>query len=138
MVRNSGPHPFPVSRFLLPGVPIAHSRSSPRLADEQAETTAAFLHRATAWYAALRIRLRAVLSDNGRNYRSHLVAAACRTLQHECAYAQAYGRSVFRTRALVPYLRFYNTEGRHTALGFRTPLQRLATKSVNNVFLINS
>jgi transposase InsO family protein len=51
-----------------------------------------------------------------------------RTRLHEWAYAQAYGRSVCRTRALPTYLRFYNAERRHTALQFRTPLQRLATK----------
>jgi len=51
-----------------------------------------------------------------------------RTLLHEWAYAQAYGRSVYRTRALARYLRFYNAERRHTALGYTTPLQRLATK----------
>ena len=105
------------------------------LADETAPTTAAFLERATAWYGRLGIRVRALLTDNGGNYRSHLGATACRqlrvrhqrtrpyrpqangkaerfirTLQHEWAYAQAYGRSVYRTRALSSYLHFYNTE----------------------------
>jgi transposase InsO family protein len=133
------------------------------LADEQATTTVAFLERAYAWYAALGIRIRRVLTDNGSNYRSHALAATCRTLRikhrftrpyrpqtngkaerfirtlvHEWAYAQAYSRSTFRTRALPPYLHFYNTERRHTALKFLTPLQRLATKSVNNVLVNNT
>lgn len=123
------------------------------LTDERGSTTAGFLARAHAWYAALGIRLRAVLSDNGGNYRSHEVVAVCRTLRlrhqftrpyrpqtngkaerfirtllHEWTYAQAYGRSVYRTRALSSYLHFYNAERRHTALSYRTPLQRLATK----------
>lgn len=123
------------------------------LADEQGETTAGFLQRAYAWYAAHGVTIRRLLTDNGGNYRSAALAAACkahrirhyftrpyrpqtngkaerfiRTLLHEWAYAQAYGRSVYRTRALPAYLRFYNTERRHTALHFLTPLQRLAAK----------
>jgi transposase InsO family protein len=133
------------------------------LADEQATTTVGFLRRAQAWYAAHGIRTRALLSDNGSNYRSHLVAATCRTLGlrhhftrpyrpqtngkaerfirtllYEWAYAQAYRTSAFRTQDLPRYLRFYNSDRRHTALQFQTPLQRLATKSVNNVFINNS
>lgn len=123
------------------------------LADEQAETTVGFLERAVAWYAAHGITVRRLLTDNGGNYRSDALAACCRrlkirhyftrpyrpqtngkaerfirTLLHEWAYAQAYGRSVYRTRALSTYLRFYNAERRHTALQFLTPLQRLAAK----------
>jgi len=133
------------------------------LADERGPTTAGFLARACAWYAALGIRVRGVLSDNGKNYRSHDVAAVCRThrmrqqftrpyrpqtngkaerfirtLKQEWAYGQAYGRSIYRTRALAPYLHFYNTERRHSALSYLTPLQRLATKSVNNVLVNNT
>lgn len=133
------------------------------LDNEEALTTAGFLARATAWYERLGIHVRALLTDNGGNYRSHLVAATCRelrvrhqrtrpyrpqtngkaerfirTLQTEWAYAQAYGRSVYRTRALATYLHFYNTERRHSALRYLTPLQRLATKSVNNVLVNNS
>ena len=123
------------------------------LADEQAETTVGFLARVVAWYAAHGITVRRLLTDNGGNYRSTALAACCRrfrirhyftrpyrpqtngkaerfirTLLHEWAYAQAYGRSSYRTRALATYLRFYNAERRHTALKFLTPLQRLATK----------
>lgn len=123
------------------------------LADEQGESAAAFLARVVAWYAALGITVRRLLTDNGGSYRSAAFQACCRqqrirdaftrpyrpptngkaerfirTLLHEWAYAQAYGRSVYRTRALPTYLRFYNIERRHTALGFLTPLQRLAAK----------
>ncbi len=48
-----------------------------------------------------------------------------RTLLHEWAYARAYHRSARRTAALPGYLRFYNTERPHTALGFIAPAQRL-------------
>jgi hypothetical protein len=65
----------------------------------------------------------------GAPLRLHAPSAlVVRTLLHERPYAQAYGRSVHRTRALSPHLRFYNTERRHTALQFLTPLQRLAAK----------
>lgn len=51
-----------------------------------------------------------------------------RTLLHEWAYAQANGRSVYRTRAPPTYLHFYNEERRHTALKVLTPLLRLAAR----------
>lgn len=133
------------------------------LADEQGPTTAGFLARAHAWFTARGIRCRALLSDNGPNYRSRAVATwtraarlrhrftrpyrpqtngkaerFIRTLLQEWAYAHAYGRSAFRTRALAAYLRFYNTERRHTALNSTTPLQRLLARSVNNVLVNNT
>lgn len=123
------------------------------LANEQAATTTAFVARALAWFAALGIHVRALLSDNGPGYRSHalqhLVRAGrlrhrftrpyrpqtngkaerfIRTLVHEWAYAQAYRHSTFRAAALPRYLQFYNTERRHGGLSFTTPAQRLATK----------
>lgn len=123
------------------------------LADEQGPTTVGFLERAYAWYAAHGVTIRRLLTDNGGNYRSDALQACCRrltirhqftrpyrpqtngkaerfirTLLHEWAYAQAYGRSIYRTRALPTYLRFYNGERRHSALGLTTPLQRLAAK----------
>jgi len=127
------------------------------LGDETGATAAGFLARALAWYAARGIRLESVMTDNGSPFvslawRGALQAAGLRhlrtrpytprtngkverfiqTLLHEWAYAQAYGRSWVRTRALRPYLRYYNLERPHTALGYRSPLARLA--SVNNVF----
>jgi transposase InsO family protein len=123
------------------------------LAGEDGVTTAAFLTRALAWFTALGIRVRALLTDNGKCYTSHAVAAVTtaarlrhrrtrpyrpqtngkaerviRTLLHEWAYAQAYRRSAYRTSALARYLRFYNTERRHSALGFTTPAHRLAAR----------
>ena len=116
-------------------------------------TTGGFLERAYAWYAAHGVTIRRLLTDNCGNHRSDALRACCRrltirhhftrpnrpqtngkagpfirTLLHECASAQAYERSVYRTRALPTYLRFYNAERRHTVLKFITPLQRLAAK----------
>lgn len=123
------------------------------LPKEDGPTTAAFLLRALAWFTARGIRVRALLTDNGKCYTSAatqaIVTAArlrhrttrpyrpqtngkaerlIRTLLHEWAYAQAYRTSVFRTGALPRYLHFYNTERRHTALAFATPAQRLADR----------
>lgn len=123
------------------------------LIGEDGETTAGFLHRAVAWLASQGITVRAILSDNGGSYRARVVGAVLRaqgvrhrwtrpyrpqtngkaerfirTLLHEWAYANPYASSVRRTAALRPYLQFYNTERRHTALGFMTPAQRLAER----------
>lgn len=123
------------------------------LAADDGPTTAAFLTRALAWFAARGIRVRALLTDNGKCYTSAAVQAIAtaarlthrrtrpyrpqtngkaerfiRTLLHEWAYAQAYRHSRFRAAALPGYLRFYNTERRHSALGFTTPAERLAAK----------
>ena len=123
------------------------------LADERGDTTAAFLRRAILWFRLQQVRVRAILSDNGGNYRARLVAAVLRTyrirhrwtrpyrpqtngkaerfirtLLHEWAYAEPFPSSARRTGALFGYLRFYNTARRHSALQFTTPAQRLAER----------
>jgi transposase InsO family protein len=123
------------------------------LPSNNAPTSAAFLLRAVAWFAAYGVRVRAVLTDNGGGYVSTAFALmterlrlrhrrtrpfrpqtngkaerVIRTLTTEWAYAQRYRTSVFRTVALPRYLHFYNTERRHTALRFTTPAQRLAER----------
>lgn len=120
------------------------------LPDEQAETTAAFLVRCTAWFAQQGVRLERVLTDNGGAYRSLVFATTAlslgisqrftrpyrpqtngkaerviRTLLAEWAYTRAFGHSHWRTRALTRYLSYYNTERRHSALGYATPASRL-------------
>ncbi len=99
------------------------------LPDETGPTTAGFLRRAVAWCAAHGIVVQRLLTDNGGAYRSAPFAIAAldlgvsqRFTQHyrpqtngkaerfittlltEWAYATAYGRSGWRTRALRPYL----------------------------------
>ena len=123
------------------------------LPDERGPTTAAFLRRAVLWFQQQGVRIRALLSDNGGNYRAHVVTALLRTLRirhhwtrpyrpqtngkaerfirtllHEWAYADPYPTSARRTAALFGYLRFYNTARPHTALHFTTPAQRLADR----------
>jgi transposase InsO family protein len=132
------------------------------LPDELGATTAGFLARAVAWYAAQGIMIRRIMTDNAKTYLSDVVQTErrragwrhvrirpytprtngkaerfIRTLLQEWAYERAYRNSAFRAIALPHYLRFYNSERRHTALGYTTPLQRLAQRSVNNVLVIN-
>ena len=120
------------------------------LPDELGETTAAFLVRAVAWFAQQGIVVERLLTDNGSPYRSLVFATTClslgigqrftrpyrpqtngkaerviRTLLTEWAYARAYGRSHWRTRALDDYLHFYNFHRRHSALNYRPPASRL-------------
>jgi transposase InsO family protein len=121
------------------------------LPDEQAGTTAGFLQRALAHFAALGVRVRRVLSDNGSAYRSHAVAAVLRTarvrhrftrpytprtngkaerfirtLLERWAYATAYRSSGWRTRALPRIITYYNHVRPHYGLHGQTPAQRLA------------
>lgn len=123
------------------------------LRGEDGPTTAGFLRRALDWFRALGIRVRALLTDNGKCYLSAAVQQVVitnrlrhrrtrpyrpqtngkaerfiRTLLHEWAYANSYRSSQFRSAALPRYLRFYNTERRHSALNFLTPAQRLAER----------
>lgn len=121
--------------------------------DEREHTAARFLAHAVAWFAAQGIRVVRLLTDNGSCYRSRVLRTLVdtlglahtftqpyrpqtngkaerfiRTLLSEWAYAQAYRTSGWRTLALTRYLTFYNTQRRHSALGFTTPAQRLAER----------
>jgi len=121
--------------------------------DETAVSTAAFLRAAHRWFAGQGIVWRALMTDNGGGYRSHRFQTARRQLQirhvwtrpyrpqtngkaerfiRTClarwAYAAAYRSSRQRATLLPEWLRYYNTERPHTALGFRTPAQRLADR----------
>lgn len=129
-----------------------HSRLaySEVLANEQATTTVAFFRRAVVWFAARKVAVRAVLTDNGPAYRSTLFADACRTLgiRHrrtrpytprtngkverfnrtlldEWAYVRVYRSESARTRALDRWLHRYNHHRCHTALGGLSPISRV-------------
>lgn len=121
------------------------------LPDERPTTTAAFLARAIAWYAALGVRVQAVLTDNGNPYRSRRVAQlfaseriehkrtrpytprtngkverVIQTLLREWAYVRPYPSSHRRTEWLARYLRTYNEERGHSALNYLPPMLHLA------------
>jgi transposase InsO family protein len=121
--------------------------------DETAVSTAAFLTQATGWFARQGVRVQALMTDNGSGYRAGLFQAQRRQLRqrhlwtrpytprtngkaerfirtclNEWAYAAAYGSSRRRAEALPEFLRYYNRERRHSALGFKTPAQRLGER----------
>jgi transposase InsO family protein len=120
------------------------------LDDERGPSAAGFLERAIRWFATLGVRVRRVMSDNGSCYISRDFAAACasrrikhlrtrpnrprtngkaerfiQTLQREWAYAAVYQTSRQRAQALDPWLRFYNHQRPHGALGHQPPGSRL-------------
>jgi transposase InsO family protein len=122
------------------------------LPDEKGPTCAGFLRRAAAFFAAHAITVREVMSDNAKNYAistdfaaaitdlgaTHLtIRPHCpwqngkverfnRTLQVEWAYRQVFHSNAERTHALAPWLDFYNTGRRHSALGGKPPISRLS------------
>jgi transposase InsO family protein len=119
--------------------------------DETAVSTTAFLAAATAWFARHGVTVRAIMTDNGGGYRSHRFRSLrwqlaqhhvwtrpyrpqtngkaerfIRTCLARWAYAAAYRSSLQRAAMLAEWLRYYNRERPHSALGFKTPTQRLA------------
>jgi transposase InsO family protein len=121
-----------------------------RLPDERGTSAAAFLVQVLRWYRRRGIRVRAVMTDNAKAYDSVAFQEVCRThgLRHlhtqpyrprtngkverfiqtllrECAYARPYRTSNQRAKALARWLRDYNAERPHTALGYQPPLSRI-------------
>ena len=121
------------------------------LPDEKGATCAGFLVRAAAYFAAHGIpRIERVMTDNAWAYRWSLrqVCAALaikqvfikphcpwqngkverlnRTLQTEWAYRQVYASNAERAAALAPWLEYYNTRRRHSALAGLPPISRLS------------
>jgi transposase InsO family protein len=117
------------------------------LPDERGVTARAFLERVIRWFARRGIRIERVLSDNGSCYRSRHFLKACaragiqakktrayrpqtngkaerfiQTLIRGWAYGRAYRSSLQRHSALPEWLRYYNTERPHRALGDQPPL----------------
>jgi transposase InsO family protein len=119
------------------------------LSDQTGATTAAFLRRTIGWFARRGITVSRVLTDNGSGYISRRFQAAadrCRvrltrtrpyrpqtngkaerfiqTLIRGWAYAVSYPSSWRRSLALRPWLRHYNVERPHAALGYHPPCVR--------------
>ena len=117
---------------------------------ETAETTAAFLERAVAWFAAQGVRVRRVMTDNGPGYRSRDHVRVCRNLglkhlrtrpyrprtngkaerfirliTNSWAYGVTYQTSQHRRHALPAWLHYYNQHRPHGSLDRATPRQRL-------------
>lgn len=133
-----------------------HSRLaySEILPDEKGPTCAAFLRRAAANFRAQGIAtIECVMTDNAWAYR-YSIGAVCaelgarqvfikphcpwqngkverlnRTLQTEWAYKRVFTSNTSRTAALAPWLKYYNTQRRHSALGGHPPISRLTPTS---------
>jgi transposase InsO family protein len=129
-----------------------HSRLaySEILDDEKAPTCAAFWRRAQAFFEDHGITVKAVLTDNGKCYRSNdwmktLVAGGVqprwtrpyrpqtngkverfnRTLLEEWAYVRPYRSEAERRRRLDSWLHTYNHHRCHTAIGGEPPISRV-------------
>jgi transposase InsO family protein len=124
------------------------------LTDEKAATAIGFLRRALAFFERYGIKVERVLTDNGSAYRSTVHAIACRalglrhlrtrpyrpqsngkaerfirTLLGGWAYGAIYRTSAERTSALDGWLWTYNHHRRHSALGHKPPVARLAERT---------
>ena len=169
-LRNKQAHRDPARRRKFPGRPnlgygylhtalddYSRLAYTEILADETRESSAAFLARAHAWYAAAGITIERVLTDNGSCYMSRLWAATCadlgithkrtrpyrpqtngkagryhRTLADEWAYARPYATETSRREALDPWLHTYNHHRGHTALKGLPPASRVTNLSGQN------
>ncbi len=130
-----------------------HSRLaySEILPDEKGATCAGFLIRAIDYFAGHGItRIERLMTDNAWAYRYSLrtvcaefgirqkfikphcpwqngkVERLNRTVQTEWAYRQVFTSNAERADALAPWLEYYNTRRRHSALGGLPPVSRLA------------
>jgi transposase InsO family protein len=133
-----------------------HSRLaySEILPDEKGPTCAAFLRRAAAYFRTHGItRIERIMTDNAWAYRWSIrevcaelearqvfikphcpwqngkVERLNRTLQTEWAYRQLFTTNDARAAALAPWLHYYNTQRRHSALGGLPPISRLTPTS---------
>jgi transposase InsO family protein len=129
-----------------------HSRAGfvQMLADERKDSAAAFLKATVAYYAALGVKIKRLLTDNGPAYRSKLFNKTCQALgiKHtytkpyrpqtngkaerfiqtclrEWAYGRVWANSQQRTAWLPAFLSYYNSRRAHSALGYRPPASRL-------------
>jgi transposase InsO family protein len=132
------------------------------LPDEKATSSSRFLRHAVAYFAALGIPVRRVMTDNGPCFCSTLFAQACAELQlthtrtriytprtngkaerfiqtaiREWAYARLYQNSAERLRYLAPWIHQYNWHRPHTALNQKPPISRSGL-DVNNLLTHHS
>ena len=121
--------------------------------DERGSTCAGFLARAAEHFAGLDVRIETVMTDQAKNYvvsgdfqaeldaigARHIVTRPYRpqtngkverfnrTLLDEWAYARMYRSNGARLATLARWVRTYNRNRPHTALGGRPPASRIST-----------
>lgn len=128
--------------------------------DERRDSAVAFLKAAVAHYAALGVKIKRLLTDNGPAYRSQLFARTClalgikhtftrpyrpqtngkaerfiQTCLREWAYGRIWRNSTERTAWLPAFLAYYNARRPHSALGYKPPASRLGG---NNLLQLNN
>lgn len=119
------------------------------LPDEKGPSCAAFMRRACRWFKRQGISIRALLTDNGTGYRSHVFRGEClqaglrhhrtrpytprtngkaerfiQSMLREWAYGRLYQSSAARGQDLSRWLRFYNEERPHASLNYLPPNSR--------------
>lgn len=120
------------------------------LPDERGATTADFLNRALSHLQSRGIHVERILTDNGKNYTSHVfrdMAAAHaitlkrtrpyrpqtngkaeafnKILQNESAYRRPYFSNPERLEALPTFMEYYNHQRSHGGIGGAPPASRL-------------
>lgn len=119
------------------------------LPDERGPSCAAFMNRARRWFAKQGIRVKALLTDNGTGYRSHVFRDArlraglahhrtrpytprtngkaerfIQSMLREWAYVRLYRSSIQRAKQLPRWIRYYNEERPHASLSYLPPISR--------------
>jgi transposase InsO family protein len=122
------------------------------LPDQKTPTTIAFLRDAVDFFARHGITVRALLTDNGSSYRSHLFRQVCsqmglkhrrtrpyspqtngkaerfiQTALREWAYSTHWPDSQQRNLALAPWTDYYNHVRPHGSLHYQPPISRSET-----------
>ena len=120
------------------------------LPSENGPNATRFFRRALAWFARLGIQVERVLSDNAKCYTSNEFMALCeerrirplrtrpyrpatngkaerfiQTLTRRWAYQRPYRSSAIRAAALPAWIKHYNHQRPHRALGMKPPMARL-------------
>jgi len=148
--RRRGQHKHPGWQALHVAVDD-HSRMAftQILPDQKTDTTIAFLRDAVDFFARHGITVRALLTDNGSNYRSHHFHQAClqmglkhrrtrpyspqtngkaerfiQTALREWAYATHWPDSDQRNSCLAPWTDYYNHARPHGSLNYQPPISR--------------